>query len=55
MKIVKFQDLVTTDLIVDAIYEGSEDCQLSGKPVSKLLPGSGNMGVKVLLNNEFKA
>jgi hypothetical protein len=36
--------LPTADLIVDAIYESSADGQLSGEPISKLLPGSGNMG-----------
>lgn len=36
--------LLAADLIVDAIYESSADGQLSGEPISKLLPGSGNMG-----------
>ena len=44
MKIVPFQELAFTDLIVDAVYESSSDGQLSGEPISKLLPGSGNMG-----------
>lgn len=39
-----FSRLTTADLIVDAIYESSTDGQLSGEPISKLLPGSGNMG-----------
>lgn len=39
-----FSRLPTADLIVDAIYESSTDGQLSGEPISKLLPGSGNMG-----------
>lgn len=44
MRIVTFQDLNGSDLIVDAVYESSADGQLSGEPISKLLPGSGNMG-----------
>ena len=39
-----FSRLPIADLIVDAIYESSTDGQLSGEPISKLLPGSGNMG-----------
>ena len=44
MKIVTFQSLQDVDLVVDAIYESSSDGQLSGEPIAKLLPGSGNMG-----------
>lgn len=44
MRIVQFQDLNRSELIVDAVYESSADGQLSGEPISKLLPGSGNMG-----------
>lgn len=44
MKIVEFSKLSEEDLIVDAIYESSHDGQLSGEPISKLLPGLGNMG-----------
>lgn len=44
MRNVTFQDLNGSDLIVDAVYESSADGQLSGEPISKLLPGSGNMG-----------
>jgi hypothetical protein len=39
-----FSRLPIADLIVDAIYESSTDGRLSGEPISKLLPGSGNMG-----------
>lgn len=39
-----FSRLPIADLIVDAVYESSTDGQLSGEPISKLLPGSGNMG-----------
>lgn len=44
IKIVQFENIFTADLVVDAIYESSADGQLSGEPISKLLPGSGNMG-----------
>lgn len=43
-QIFPFSRLPIADLIVDAIYESSTDGQLSGEPISKLLPGSGNMG-----------
>lgn len=43
-KLVPHNQLSMSDLIVDAVYEGSADGQLSGEPISKLLPGSGNMG-----------
>lgn len=44
IKTVQFENISTADLVVDAIYESSADGQLSGEPISKLLPGSGNMG-----------
>lgn len=43
-KVISFPDLSTADLTVDAVYEGSADGQLSGEPIGKLLPGTGNMG-----------
>lgn len=43
-RVIPFDDLQSADLIVDAVYEGSSDGQLAGEPISKLLPGSGNMG-----------
>lgn len=43
-RVISFNLVATADLIVDAIYESSTDGQLSGEPISKLLPGSGNMG-----------
>lgn len=43
-KVIPFNETSTADLIVDAIYESGSDGQLSGEPISKLLPGSGNMG-----------
>jgi len=44
MKIVPFSSLKSSDFLVDAIYESTSDGKLSGEPISKLLPGSGNMG-----------
>ena len=43
-RIICFKDLQTANLIVDAVYESSADGQLSGEPLSKLLPGCANMG-----------
>lgn len=44
VRLIPYADLAGTDLIVDAIYEGAADGQLSAEPLSKLLPGIGNMG-----------
>lgn len=44
MKTFPFSMGSNAPLVVDAIYESSADGQLSGEPISKLLPGSGNMG-----------
>ena len=41
-QVVEFEFLSTADLIVDAIYEGKS--QHASDPISKLLPGCGNMG-----------
>ena len=41
-QVIEFESLGTADLIVDAIYEGAS--QLASDPVSRLLPGCGNMG-----------
>lgn len=43
-KIVPHTSLSHCDLIIDAIYESGPDGQLGGEPISKVLPGSGNMG-----------
>lgn len=43
-KVIEFAQLKNSDLVVDAIYESTHDGQLSGEPVNKLLPGSGNQG-----------
>ena len=44
MKVIQFEHLSDSDLIVDAVYESSTDGQLAGEPISKLVPGLGNMG-----------
>ena len=44
MKFVQYAELSETDLIVDAVYEGAAGGHLSAEPMSKLLPGIGNMG-----------
>lgn len=44
MKLFGFENLSDCRLVLDAIYESSNDGQLAGEPISKLLPGSGNMG-----------
>ena len=43
MQIFSFDQLSEADLIVDAVYEGASG-HLKGEPISKLLPGCGNMG-----------
>jgi hypothetical protein len=42
LQIVQFESLSSADLIVDAIYEGTN--QLASDPISGLLSGCGNMG-----------
>ncbi|MFS0754464.1 restriction endonuclease [Noviherbaspirillum sp. 1P10PC] len=44
VRVVPHADLALSNLIVDAVYESSVDGQLAGEPISRLLPGSGNMG-----------
>ena len=43
-QVIPFAQLPLADLVDDAIYESSADGQLAGEPISKLLPGCGNMG-----------
>ena len=43
-QIISFSLLSSAELVVDAIYQSSSDGTLAGEPISKLLPGSGNMG-----------
>lgn len=44
VKVVSFDNLPTSDLLVDAVYEGAPGGMLSGEALSRLLPGSGNQG-----------
>lgn len=43
-RIIPLDKVVGTDLVVDAVYSSGAGGQLSGEPISKLLPGTGNMG-----------
>ncbi len=42
--VVSHGELPNADLIIDAVYEGAPGGQLSGEALSKLLPGTGNLG-----------
>lgn len=42
--IIAHKDLKTSDLIVDAVYEGGSEANMAADPLSKLLPGIGNQG-----------
>jgi len=44
VKIVSFDNLADADLIIDAVYEGGAAGHSGDDPISKLLPGVGNMG-----------
>lgn len=44
MRVFKYEELATSDLVVDAVYEGAPGGQLSGEALSRLLPGVGNRG-----------
>lgn len=44
LKIFSYSELQNCDLVVDAVYEGEVGGQLSGEPLSALLPGVGNLG-----------
>ena len=44
LRTIKYDDLATADLLVNAVYEGQQGGQLSGEALSKLLPGIGNLG-----------
>ncbi|MDQ0073609.1 hypothetical protein J2W34_005418 [Variovorax boronicumulans] len=43
-RIFSFEDLPTADVVVDAIYEGGSAGNTGSDPISKLLPGVGNLG-----------
>ncbi|MBB67666.1 MAG: restriction endonuclease [Rickettsiales bacterium] len=44
MKVVPFEDLNQSDLVIDGIYESTHDGQLSREALNALLPGIGNQG-----------
>ena len=44
MKIVPYHELENADLIIDAVYEGGNKGNTGDDPISKLVPGIGNMG-----------
>lgn len=44
VRVVDFEKLPSTDLLIDAVYEGAPGGQLSGEALSRLLPGTGNQG-----------
>ena len=44
MKVIPFQEIETSDLILDAVYEGAPGGQLSGEALGKTIPGIGNLG-----------
>jgi hypothetical protein len=44
MKIVPYDNLRNSDLIVDAVYAGGGSVGELGDPISKVLPGCGNLG-----------
>ena len=44
VRVVSHGELPDADLIIDAVYEGASGGHLSGEALSKLLPGTGNLG-----------
>jgi len=44
MNLIDFNDLSSADLIVDVVYEGGTSGNTGDDPISKLVPGVGNMG-----------
>jgi len=44
MKTIPFKDLKNSDLIIDAVYEGGKRGNAGDDPISKIIPGIGNMG-----------
>lgn len=44
MKIISFENLQRANLILDAVYEGGRRGNAGDDPISKLIPGVGNMG-----------
>jgi hypothetical protein len=43
-KFFPFSELPTTDLVIDAIYEGGTRGNVADDPLGKLIPGAGNQG-----------
>jgi hypothetical protein len=44
MKTISFNELSTSSLVVDAVYEGGSNGNAGDDPISKLLKGTGNQG-----------
>ncbi len=44
LRVFRYDTLATADLVVNAVYEGEAGSKLSGEPLSKLIPGIGNLG-----------
>ena len=44
VQIILYKNLLTADLIIDAIYEGGNFGNAGDDPISKLLKGAGNQG-----------
>lgn len=44
MKTISFNELATSSLVVDAVYEGGTNGNAGDDPISKLLKGTGNQG-----------
>ena len=44
MKIIPFNELDNADIVIDAVYEGGNSGNVGDDPISKLIPGIGNMG-----------
>lgn len=44
MKRISFDQLTTSSLVVDAVYEGGSSGNAGDDPISKLLKGTGNQG-----------
>jgi len=42
--IIKYTELSTADLLVNAVYEGEEGGKISGEPISELIPKTANLG-----------
>ena len=41
---IPFNQLATSDIVVDQVYDGGPAANAGAEPISKLLPGTGNMG-----------